>query len=427
MNDPSHRSCCAAHAEGAAGHQHHHAPAAAALTVKDPVCGMNVDPHQTPHRHEHARADLPLLQRRAAAPSSRPTRTATLATKPPAPARPDAIYTCPMHPEVRQVGPGSCPICGMALEPLDVTAEAGPNPELADMTRRFWIGLVLTLPVAGPRDGRASHQPAHALGAADRRTGCSSSWRPPSCSGPGGRSSSAAGRRWCSRNLNMFTLIALGTGVAWIYSVVGTVAPGLFPAGLRGPDGAVAVYFEAAAVITVLVLLGQVLELRAREQTSGAIKALLDLAPKTARRLRDGRQRRGGAARPGASRAIGCGSGRATACRSTARCVEGASAVDECMVTGESLPVEKQPGRQGHRRHAQRPRQLRHAGGEGRRGDDAGAHRPDGGRGAALAGADPAAGRPGRRLVRAGRGRGRGARVPGLVAVGPGAVVRLCA
>ena len=146
MNDQSHRSCCAAHAEGAAGHQHHHAPAASALTVKDPVCGMNVDPHQTPHRHElrgqtYYFCSAGCRTKFAADPDR------YLGDKVPAPARPDAIYTCPMHPEVRQVGPGSCPICGMALEPLDVTAEAGPNPELADMTRRFWIGLVLTLPV----------------------------------------------------------------------------------------------------------------------------------------------------------------------------------------------------------------------------------------------------------------------------------------
>src|SRR5215831_3909722 len=154
------------------------------------------------------------------------------------------IYTCPMHLQIRQVGPGVCPICGMALEPELTTAEAAPNPELADMTRRFWIALVLTLPVLALEMG------GH-----------------------------------LTRNLNMFTLIAMGIGVAWLYSVVAILLPGLFPPAFRSPDGAVAVYFEAAAVITVLVLLGQVLELRAREQTSGAIRALLDLAPKTARRV----------------------------------------------------------------------------------------------------------------------------------------------
>ena len=144
-------------------------PCRAASPVKDPVCGMSVDPHATPHRHEHRRADLPFLLRRLphqvrGRPGALPWRQGAGTG-----ARPDAIYTCPMHPEVRQVGPGTCPICGMALEPLDVTAEAGPNPELADMTRRFWIGLVLALPVLAARDGRASHQPAHALGAAARQ------------------------------------------------------------------------------------------------------------------------------------------------------------------------------------------------------------------------------------------------------------------
>ena len=231
----------------------------------------------------------------------------------------------------------------MALEPLDVTAEAGPNPELADMTRRFWIGLVLTLPVAGPRDGRASHQPAHAPGAADRATGCSSCLATPVVLWAGWPFFERGWASLKSRNLNMFTLIALGTGVAWLYSVVATVAPGLFPAGFRGPDGAVAVYFEAAAVITVLVLLGQVLELRAREQTSGAIKALLDLAPKTARRLReDGSDEEVTLDQVLAGDRLRVRPGERVPV--DGEVVEGASAVDESMVTGEALPVEKQPG-----------------------------------------------------------------------------------
>ena len=341
MNDQSHRSCCAAHAEGAAGHQHHHAPAAAALTVKDPVCGMNVDPHQTPHRYElrgqtYYFCSAGCRTKFAADPDR------YLGDKVPAPARPDAIYTCPMHPEVRQVGPGSCPICGMALEPLDVTAEAGPNPELADMTRRFWIGLVLTLPVLALEMGGHLTNLHMLLG---QQTG---NWLQLLLGTP---VVLWAGwpffeRGWASvksRNLNMFTLIALGTGVAWIYSVVGTVAPGLFPAGLRGPDGAVAVYFEAAAVITVLVLLGQVLELRAREQTSGAIKALLNLAPKTARRLReDGSDEEVTLDQVLANDRLRVRPGDRVPV--DGEVVEGASAVDESMVTGEALPVEKQPG-----------------------------------------------------------------------------------
>ena len=247
-----------------------------------------------------------------------------------------------MHPEVRQVGPGSCPICGMALEPLEVTAESGPNPELADMTRRFWVGLALAVPVFVLEMG------GHLAGLHMLLGQQASNWLQLLLATPvvlwaGWPFFERGWARCRSRNLNMFTLIALGTGVAWLYSVVGTVAPGLFPDGLRGPDGAVAVYFEAAAVITVLVLLGQVLELRAREQTGGAIRALLGLAPKTARRLRD----------DGGDEEVALDSvhtGDRLRVRPGERVpvdgvvVEGASAVDEAMVTGESLPVEKQPG-----------------------------------------------------------------------------------
>ena len=198
----------------------------------------------------------------------------------------------------------------------------------------------------------------------------------------------------------MFTLIALGTGVAWIYSVVATAAPGLFPPAFRDHHGAVAVYFEAAAVITVLVLLGQVLELRAREQTSGAIRALLDLAPKTAISVTEhgdevvtldtiavGDRLR---VRPGDKVPV------------DGELIEGHSTLDESMVTGESMPVSKDVGAQGDRRHDQPQRQLRHARREGRPRHHAVAHRADGGDGAALARADPAPRRPGRGLVRAG-------------------------
>ena len=341
MHDRSHSSCCSARAEGAAGHQHHSAPAAAALTVKDPVCGMNVDPHQTPHRHElrgqtYYFCSAGCRTKFAADPDR------YLGDKAPTPARPDAIYTCPMHPEVRQVGPGSCPICGMALEPLDVTAEAGPNPELADMTRRFWIGLALTLPVLALEMGGHLTNLHMLLG---QQTG---NWLQLMLGTP---AVLWAGwpffeRGWASvksRNLNMFTLIALGTGVAWVYSVIATAFPFLFPAGVRGPEGAVAVYFEAASVITVLVLLGQVLELRAREQTSGAIKALLNLAPKTARRVRpDGGDEEVTLDQVLANDRLRVRPGDRVPV--DGEVLEGASAVDESMVTGEALPVEKQPG-----------------------------------------------------------------------------------
>ena len=268
----------------AAAHENQGTPADQG--VLDPVCGMTVDPHKTPHRHTHQGRPYYFCSgscrtKFAADPAKYLSPTAS---EPPAPIPEGAIYTCPMHPEIRQAGPGSCPICGMALEPEMPTAETGPNPELLDMTRRFWIGLALTVPVVALEMG------GHLLGL-HRFVG-------PSLSGGAQLAFATPVVLWAgwpffvrgwqslvSRNLNMFTLIALGTGVAWVYSVVATLAPGLFPPAFRGAAGTVAVYFEAAAVITVLVLLGQVLELRARERTSGAIRALLDLAPKTARRV----------------------------------------------------------------------------------------------------------------------------------------------
>ena len=188
-----------------------------------------------------------------------------------------------MHPEVRQQGPGSCPICGMALEPEQVSLDDAPDPELIDMTRRFWIALALTVPVFAIEMGRH-------LGLMHLVPPMWSNWislvlATPVVLWAGAPFFERGWKSLLTRNLNMFTLIAMGTGVAYAYSIVGTLAPQLFPPAFRDMDGAVAVYFEAAAVITVLVLLGQVLELRARAQTSGAIRALLGLAPKTARRV----------------------------------------------------------------------------------------------------------------------------------------------
>jgi Cu+-exporting ATPase len=250
------------------------------------------------------------------------------------------IYTCPMHPEIRQVGPGSCPICGMALEPEIASTETGPNPELVDMTRRFWIGLVLTLPVFVLEMG------AHIVGAHN--------WVAPTLSNyvqfifatpvvlwAGWPFFVRGWQSLVTRNLNMFTLIAMGTGVAYVYSLVATFAPGIFPDAFRGHGGAPATYFEAASVITVLVLMGQVLELRAREATSGAIRALLDLAPKTARRVKnDGSDEEVSLdavhtgdrlrVRPGDKVPV------------DGSVLEGRSALDESMVTGESMPVTKE-------------------------------------------------------------------------------------
>jgi Cu+-exporting ATPase len=252
------------------------------------------------------------------------------------------IYTCPMHPQIRQVGPGFCPICGMALEPEVVAGEAAPNPELADMTRRFWIGLVLMLPVLALEMGGHLTN-LHMLLGQTWSNWLQFIFATPVVLWAGWAFFVRGWQSVLTRNLNMFTLIAMGIGVAWVYSVVAILLPGLFPPAFRSTDGAVAVYFEAAAVITVLVLLGQVLELRAREQTSGAIRALLDLAPKTARRLRaDGSEDEVSLdaiavgdrlrVRPGEKIPV------------DGALIEGRSAVDESMVTGESMPVTKAVG-----------------------------------------------------------------------------------
>jgi Cu+-exporting ATPase len=339
------------------GHVHsgHHAtershaaespPTDSAHRVKDPVCGMMVDPHATQHKAEHAGRPYYFCSAGCRAKFlAEPERylDPAMAAAAAEPVPEGTIYTCPMHPEVRQVGPGSCPICGMALEPVLVSLEAEPNLELIDMRRRFWIGLVLTIPVFILEMG------GHFLGLdryIDQQT---SNWvqlvfATPVVLWAGWPFFQRGWQSLVTRNLNMFTLIAMGTGAAWIYSVVATVAPDIFPDAFRQHDGSVAVYFEAAAVITVLVLLGQVLELRARESTSGAIRALLDLAPKTARVIRDdgteeevqldtvhvGDRLR---VRPGEKVPV------------DGEVIEGRSAVDESMVTGESMPVTKEVG-----------------------------------------------------------------------------------
>src|SRR5262245_16576606 len=312
-------------------------------SVIDPVCGMSVDPHTTPHRHIHRGhayyfCSAGCRTKFAADPARYVSPGATAA---PAVAA-DTIYTCPMHPQIRQIGPGSCPICGMALEPVMASADGAPNPELVDMTRRFWIGLVLSLPVAALEMG------GHLIDLHGVMSQTASNWLQLGLAAPvvlwaGWPFFVRGTQSLITRNLNMFTLIAMGTGVAFLYSVVATLMPGLFPSALRGHDGAVAVYFEAAAVITVLVLLGQVLELRAREQTSGAIRALLDLAPKVARRVKDdgsdeeialeqvavGNRLR---VRPGEKVPV------------DGVLIEGRSSLDESMVTGESMPVTKEIG-----------------------------------------------------------------------------------
>jgi Cu+-exporting ATPase len=331
------------HAHCADRNHHHHANAA--LKPRDPVCGMSVDKATARHHLEYRGETFYFCSagcraKFAADPARYLDRTVPPSEPPPAPD--GTIYTCPMHPEVRQIGPGSCPICGMALEPEVASLQSPANTELADMTRRLWIGGLLALPAVALEMG------SHLAGGHGLIDQTLSNWVQFASATP---VVLWAGwpffvRGWQSlrtRNLNMFTLIAMGTGVAYAYSVVGTVLPQLFPATFRDHGGAVAIYFEAAAVITVLVLLGQVLELRAREATSGAIKALLRLAPKTARRIGDdgldheveidhlalGDRLR---VRPGEKVPV------------DGVILEGRSALDESLVTGESMPVTREAG-----------------------------------------------------------------------------------
>jgi Cu+-exporting ATPase len=328
-----------------AEHHDHHAHASADAGVRDPVCGMAVDPQATAHRHRHAAHTHYFCSAGCQAKFAADPRKylePDIGKPPPAPVPQGTIYTCPMHPEIRQSGPGHCPICGMALEPLLATAETGPNPELADMRRRFWIGLVLTIPVVVLEMG-GHLADLHMLIAPALSNWIELIIATPVVWWAGWPFFLRGWQSVVTRNLNMFTLIAMGTGVAWVYSVVATVTPGIFPAAFRGEGGAVATYFEAAAVITVLVLVGQVLELRARAQTSGAIRALLDLAPKTARRVKDdGSEEEAPLAVIAVGDRLRVRPGEKVPVDGVL--IEGRSALDESMVTGESMPVTKEAG-----------------------------------------------------------------------------------
>ncbi|MGH0029558.1 MAG: heavy metal translocating P-type ATPase [Myxococcota bacterium] len=312
--------------------------------ARDPVCGMSVDP-STRRTHRHGgvvwRFCSDRCLERFRSDPDRYTGDAPPAEGAPA-APPGARWTCPMDPEIVRDEPGPCPLCGMALEPTVPGAEPEESPELVDMTRRFRVALLLTLPVFAIAMGEmvVSFErvaSARTLAWLQLALGTPVVWW-------GGRPFFERG--WASlrtRHLNMFTLIAIGTGAAWLYSAFATAVPGIFPASFRGPDGEVAVYFEAAAVIVTLVLLGQVLELRARQRTGAALRALLGLAPKTARRLDDdgseedvpldevqaGDRLR---VRPGEKVPV------------DGIVLEGTSSVDESMITGEPIPVAKEAG-----------------------------------------------------------------------------------
>lgn len=327
-------ACCGGHHDAKTG------VVAAAALATDPVCGMKVDSATAKHRFSYKGQDYLFCGARCRERfEAEPEKFLSPREREPA-APAGTIYTCPMHPEVRQVGPGSCPICGMALEPEQVSLDDAPDPELIDMIRRFWIALALTAPVFVIEMGRH-------LGLMHLLPPGWSNWislvlATPVVLWAGAPFFVRGWRSVLSRNLNMFTLIAMGTGVAYLYSVIGTLAPQWFPPAFRDMHGAVEVYFEAAAVITVLVLLGQVLELRARAQTSGAIRALLGLAPKTARRIgADGDEDVAIDAimtgdllrvRPGEKVPV------------DGVVSEGNSFVDESMVTGEAMPVAKAAG-----------------------------------------------------------------------------------
>jgi Cu+-exporting ATPase len=317
-------------------------------TVKDPVCGMNVVPgsaagsvdHEgttyyfcSRHCVEKFRADA-LHYLAGASPSAKP------ASPPPA----GSTFTCPMHPEIVGDKPGSCPICGMALEPLTLSAEPEADPELSDMTRRFWVAVVLTIPLLVL--SMADMVPGLAL--PGLLTGNVISWLQFALAAPVVLWCGLPffERGWASvanLNFNMFTLIAMGTGSAFLFSVVATVFPGIFPGSFRDHHGSVAVYFEPSAVIVTLVLLGQVLELRARRQTGSAIRALLGLTPKTARRLgEDGREEEVSLDQIAAGEKLRARPGEKIPVDGIV--LEGTSSVDESMISGEPIAVAKGPG-----------------------------------------------------------------------------------
>lgn len=312
------------------------------ITRKDPVCGMEVNPETAAGSTEYAGASY-FFCSKGCLEKFRSTQEKYLEKSENRLEEEADEFTCPMHPQIVQPGPGSCPICGMALEPKTITAEEGPNQELKDMSRRFRISLIFAIPVfliaMGEMLFEESLHPA--------MYGRSSAFAQMILATPvvlwGGLPFFVRGwQSIVSRNLNMFTLIAIGTGAAYLYSVVATLTPHIFPPSFRGHGGQIAIYFEAAAIIIVLVLLGQVLELRARSRTGSAIRALLQLAPKTARRLLDGREEEIPLEQVAPGDRLRVRPGEKIPVDGVLE--HGLSSVDESMITGEPLPVEKTPG-----------------------------------------------------------------------------------
>lgn len=325
-----HQGCCG-------GSRASTAPA----TAKDPVCGMDVDPMASPHHARHGDVDYHFCGARCRTRFvEAPEAWLGDAPRPIAKAPPGAIWTCPMHPEIRQQGAGTCPICGMALEPEAPSLDDAPNPELVDFTRRGWVAGTLAVPLLLLSMG-ADMLGLHLLPAA---------WNPWAQLVLAAPILLWAGLPFFQRglasvrtgNLNMFTLVSIGVGAAFLYSVVATVAPGLFPAGFRA-HGMVPVYYEAAGVVVTLVLLGQVLELRARAATGRALRALLQLAPRTARRIDDrGNEAEVALAEIAVGDRLRLRPGEAVPVDGAV--LEGHSAIDESMLTGEAAPVPKMPG-----------------------------------------------------------------------------------
>jgi len=320
-------------------HDHVHAPE----TAIDPVCGMTVKIDGARNTTVHDGETYYFCNPKCLAKfTAEPTRYLKPQEQPaPPPVAPGTIFTCPMHPEIRQVGPGSCPICGMALEPAEITLDQGPNEELIDMTRRLWIGGALTVPVVALDMG------GHFFNLHTLLPHGSLPWielvlATPVVLWAGWPFFVRGAQSIVRRALNMFTLIALGTGAAWLYSLVATLAPGLFPASFRMADGSVPTYFEPAAVIVVLVLVGQVLELRARDATSGAIKALLGLAPRTALRITATSDEEVPLEAIAVGDLLRVRPGEKVPVDGTV--TEGRGSVDESTITGEPMPVTKEAG-----------------------------------------------------------------------------------